>query len=413
MWLGEFDRSDKLCEYAKKMKRNDSESNRSALNRILPARQLQDAVQRLLECPWFTRVWVISEVCLASNIRVSCGGGDAVMSWENLVGIVRDRTTNHFTGFSKQAALLGNPKQRIAIISEMMAQQKEGVSHIDISQLLILAKASNATNDRDKIYAFYGMTLLTTAPDYSRSVESLYVEIAQDYINSIEACYASWNDVTETLRTFQLMSILYSAGALHQHYTLPSWVPDWTYKWHLASFWANPTASLTNAPSRGALSESIRSEYRAGGEHRDSFEIITTSAGPGLRLSAMIVDAVAITSDSTPAPTPTPPESRRKSQSSSKADHLASTSTERYGRAFFHTLREGFTGLATPGIEPGDVLAVLLGGDVPVILRPLPPRNSQWKPFRLLCECFVQSRAVMLGDVVRGGWTAAEDVVLV
>jgi hypothetical protein len=59
------------------------------------------------------------------------------------------------------------------------------------------------------------------------------------------------------------------------------------------------------------------------------------------------------------------------------------------------------------------VLAVLLGGDVPVVLRPLPPRNSPYKPFKLLCECFVQSRAVMFGEAVRGGWIAAEDVVLV
>jgi hypothetical protein len=396
------------------MKRNDSESSRSTLNRILPARQLQDAVQKLLECPWFTRVWVISEVCLASNIRVSCGGGDAVMSWENLVGLIRDRTTQHHTGFSKQAALLGNTKQRIAIMTEIMAQQKDGLPHIDISQLLILAKASNATNDRDKIYAFYGLTLLTTGPDYSRSAESLYMEIAQDYINSIEACYASWNDVTEELRTFQLMSILYSAGALHQHYRLPSWVPDWTYAWHLAPFWAKTSANLTNAPSRGAWSEYVRSEYRAGGDHRDSFEITKMEAGPGLRLSAIILDAIAVTSDSTPASTPNP-ESRGKPQSSSstKADHLASTSTARYGRTFFHTFEKGYTGLAIPGIEPGDVLAILLGGDVPVVLRPLPPKNSPYKPFILLCECFIQSRAVMFGDVVRDGWTVAEDIMLV
>jgi hypothetical protein len=397
------------------MKRSDSESNRSTLNRILPARQLQDAVQKLLERPWFTRVWVISEVCLASNIRVSCGGGDAIMSWENLVGLVRDRTTHDTTGFSKQIALLGNPKQRIAIITEMMAQQKDGLPHIDISQLLILAKASNATNDRDKIYAFYGMTLLTTAADYSRSVESLYIEIAKGYINSIEACYANWNDTTETSRTYQLMSILYSAGALQQHYLLPSWVPDWTYAWHLAPFWANTSANLANAPSYGAWSENVRREFRAGGDHRERFEIVGTGNSPELRLSAAILDTVALIGDSTPAPTPNPETCRRPHNFSTttESNHLASTSTARYGRTYFHTFKDGYIGLATPGVEPGDVLAVLLGGDVPVILRPLPPKNSLCKPFRLLCECFVQSRAVMFGDVIRGGWSAAEDIVLV
>jgi hypothetical protein len=105
------------------MKRTNTLSVRSTtLDRILPARQLQDAVQQLLERPWFTRVWVIGEVCLAPTIRVSCGGGEAVMSWENLVALVRDRATQHTTDFSKQEALLRNPKQRIAIITEMMAQ---------------------------------------------------------------------------------------------------------------------------------------------------------------------------------------------------------------------------------------------------------------------------------------------------
>lgn len=366
---------------------------------------------------------------MATNIRVSCGGGEAVMSWENLVSLVRDRALNHSTGFSKQTSLLGNPKQRIAIITEMMVQQKENIPHTDITQLLILAKASNATNDHDKVYAFHGLTLLTTAPDYSRSVESLYIEIAQDYINSIEACYAGWKAVSDSARTFQLMSILYSAGALHQHYTLlPSWVPDWTYAWHLAPFWASTCANLANAPYRGAWSEQVRCGYRAGGEQKDPFEIIATDARPWLRLSAIILDTIASTSESTPAPTPSASESRRKSSQSSfysssisnsssnlklNSDIIPSSSTARYGRTFFHTFGEGYTGLATPGVEPGDVVAILLGGDVPVVLRPLAPRNSEYKPYRLLCECFVQSRAVMFGDVVRGGWTAAEDVVLV
>lgn len=401
------------------MKRNDSESVRSTLNRILPPRQFQDAVQKLLERPWFTRVWVISEVCLASTIRVSCGGGEALMSWENLVGLVRDRASQQSTGFLKQEALLGNPKQRIAIITEMMAQQKARQLHTDITQLLILAKGSNATNDRDKVYAFHSMTLLSTNPDYTRSVEGLYIDTAQDYINGIEACYAGWRELSETTRTFQLMSIVYSAGALHQHYNLPSWVPDWAFTWHLAPFWAKTVASIVTVPSRDAWTESMRSEYRAGGDHRDNFEIMPTDAGPKLRLSAIILDTIVTTTESTPAPTTNSEGHRsvsgKQSRSSKypKSDHLEPTSASRYGRTFFHTLESGYVGLATPGVEPGDVLALLLGGDVPVVLRPLPPRNSAQKPFKLLCECFVQSRAVMFGDVVSKGWVSAEDVVLV
>lgn len=427
VWLGEFDRSDKLCEYAKKMKRNDSESARSTLKRILPSRQLQDALQKLLDQPWFGRVWVISEVCLASTIRVSCGGGDAIMSWENLISLARDRATQQTSGFAKQEALLGNPKQRIAIITDMMSQQKAGISHADISQLLILAKSSNATHDHDKIYAFYGLTLLTTTPDYARSVESLYVEVARDYINAIEACYAAWKDLTDATRTFQLMSILYSAGALHQHYALPSWVPDWTYTWHLAPIWAKTAPTLLSAPSRDAWTESVRSAYRAGGERRENFEIIAaTDSGPRLRLSAVILDTIATTDTSALDPDPGLSNERltstssttssspiEKKQSPLSAAPFHPTPTATYGRASFRTQKEGFAGLATPGVQPGDVLAILLGGDVPVVLRPLPPPwNSAQRPFRLLCECFVLSREVMCGEVVESR-AGVEDVVLV
>lgn len=347
------------------------------------------------------------------------------MSWENLISLARDRATQQQTsGFAKQEALLGNPKQRIAIITDMMSQQKAGISHADISQLLILAKGSNATHDHDKIYAFYGLTLLTTTPDYTRSVESLYVEVARDYINAIEACYAAWKDLADATRTFQLMSILYSAGALHQHYTLPSWVPDWTYTWHLAPIWAKTAPTLLSAPSRDARTESVRSEYRAGGERRE--QIIATDYGPRLRLSAVILDTIATTDtsalDSDPGLTndqlastspPTSSSSKEQKQPPHSTIPFHPTPTATYGRASFRTQKEGFAGLATPGVQPGDVLAILLGGDVPVVLRPLPPPwNSAQRPFRLLCECFVLSREVMCGEVVESG-VGVEDVVLV
>lgn len=58
VWLGEEDdRSKKLCEYARKMRRGE-DSPRSALSRILSTRQLLDAMQSLLQRQWFTRTWV-------------------------------------------------------------------------------------------------------------------------------------------------------------------------------------------------------------------------------------------------------------------------------------------------------------------------------------------------------------------
>lgn len=58
VWLGEdADNSGNLCDYAKKMRRGD-DGPRSSLSKILTARQLETAIQRLLERPWFYRAWV-------------------------------------------------------------------------------------------------------------------------------------------------------------------------------------------------------------------------------------------------------------------------------------------------------------------------------------------------------------------
>lgn len=155
VWLGEEDdRSKKLCEYAKKMGRGeDSPKNtwKSTLSRIMTQRQLEDAIQSLLQRPWFQRVWVIPEVALARFSVVICGSSR--ISWDNLVRLIRDTQLPRAKGFDKQTHLLGNPRQRIAILTQMIASQRKGLLHTDITQLLILAKSSQATDSHDKVYA--------------------------------------------------------------------------------------------------------------------------------------------------------------------------------------------------------------------------------------------------------------------
>lgn len=61
VWLGvEGDNSSNLCEYAKKMR--SREGPRSSLSKLLTPRQFEVALQKLLERPWFERVWVSPSV---------------------------------------------------------------------------------------------------------------------------------------------------------------------------------------------------------------------------------------------------------------------------------------------------------------------------------------------------------------
>lgn len=408
VWLGEEDdRMKKLCEYAKKMKRSD-DSPKGALKKILGPRELQATMQRLLERPWFQRVWVLPELALARFTVVAFGR--SVMSWDSLVRLIRDLQLPQASGFDKQRDLLGNPRQRIAILTQMAVSQRAELAHTDIAQLLILAKASSATDIRDYIYSFYALTHVTTIPDYAKDPAHLFEEIAVMYINAIkwEASYSSWHDLTEEQRTSQLMSLLYSAGALHQHLPLPSWIPDWTYRWHLASVWCRCNSNVVIGAGKDEWYNGVRSEFRAGGTRRETFELLEDSSGMHhLRVSAVIFDTITVVNETTPIPS----RSNIRSSAIIDADATVESPAWRYGRSFFRS-SYGYSGLATPGIQAGDQLAIVLGGDVPFVLRRSGSHESEAKAYKLLCECFVQSGMVMHGDLVRTEWTAAEDIIL-
>ena len=408
VWLGEEDNNArKLFDYAKKMDNVRDSRKKSALKKILSPRQLQDAIQRLLLRPWFQRVWVIPEVALARFTVVACG--PERISWDNLVRLIRDVELPKLTSFDKQVDLLGNPRQRIAIITQMIASQRAGLAHTDITQLLILAKNSKATDVRDMIYAFFGLTLLTTFPDYTRPVEMLYADIVHMYVNSIkwQTYYSTWHGLTEDQRTHQLMSILYSAGSLQQHYTLPSFIPDWTFSWHLAPIWCKTESNIVTGSGKDEWSIGVRCDFRAGGNERGEFDIIDGPHGMHkLRISVIIFDAISIVSETAPASTPAANEKTLLST------ETAESTTLRYGRNYFRTAK-GHTGIATPGVEAGDGLAIILGGDVPVVVRTRGNHDEKRRAYKLLCECFVQSDTVMHGELARAHWTLAEDIVLV
>jgi hypothetical protein len=60
---------------------------------------------------------------------------------------------------------------------------------------------------------------------------ALLQELGCNIHTSNDPAYASWHDLDDERKDFQLLSILYSAGTLQhsQNHVLPSWVPDWTF----------------------------------------------------------------------------------------------------------------------------------------------------------------------------------------
>lgn len=240
--------------------------------------------------------------------------------------------------------------------------------------------------------------------------EDLFVDIIKEYLWNIldSDAFASCHQLTKQQKTFQAMSIIFSAGTLHQNRErhLPSWVPDWTLSWHLAPIWCKTVSNFV-LTSRDEWSLGIRTDYRAGGEAGElgEFEVIPNSNH--LRLSALVLDSIETVSEA-----PTPETSQVLSTSPFEAWDTSDTSNLRYGRCSFTTVK-GYTGLATRDIAAGDDVAILLGGDVPVVIRRVLEQDGKEDAYQLLCECFVESPTIMFGDYHRANWTSAEEIVLV
>ena len=79
-----------------------------------------------------------------------------------------------------------------------------------------------------------------------------------------------------------------------------------------------------------------------------------------------------------------------------------------FGRVFFITQR-GCTGLAPYGVQPGDEVAVMLGCDIPLMLR-RQGHGLDGPEFHLLGECFMHG--IMFGEAVQDANLAVTTIVL-
>lgn len=119
-------------------------------------------------------------------------------------------------------------------------------------------------------------------------------------------------------------------------------------------------------------------------------------------------DAIISVNEVTPASTP---RAQSLSASPSESWDADDPANFRYGRHFL-TTGKGHTGLATPGIQVSDSIAIILGGDVPVVLRRNSDYSGKSKAYHLLCECYIQAPSIMNGDFLLENRHLAEDIVL-
>ncbi|KAK2593669.1 hypothetical protein QQS21_008638 [Conoideocrella luteorostrata] len=176
--------------------------------------------RRLLQRPWFTRIWVIQEAVMATSAEVICGAW--TMDW-----------TFFFQSISR-ARVLGLPifndpdgkiegddtvdpsvsASQIILLNALRAGESEFVPW-KLIDLLHRGRSSLATRPHDYCYGLMGLSEEFDDPvfkiDYELPVEDLYRKLAQYFVEHGDG-----------------VKMLYNASG--SDLKLPSWVPDWSYR---------------------------------------------------------------------------------------------------------------------------------------------------------------------------------------
>ncbi|KAF2027293.1 hypothetical protein EK21DRAFT_72158 [Setomelanomma holmii] len=361
-------------------------------------------VERLLHRPWFMRVWVIQEVARSKVAVVICGS--RVVSWDCFTRWPFRQAT-----LPKSDVLWSDHTPGVLNYSSGFASSTGTEA---LLRMLRETRASGATDPRDKVFALLGLLSDEERHIYSRLV---------DYYSPVNIIY--WRTAYKMInqsKSLRLLSAVQPPSLAMEHSTLddmPSWVPNWT----------RPTYVLPLG-----LGQTFVEPYNAGGRPCEfRWDVIK-----GLELRGVCVAEVQCIGDGPDALTSnhnhpetvlkagyelleqeaifpldrflhvlsaTPPSAVQSETGYSRdvitLEELSELMTESdqsnlsrlqrrvveltYGRRVF-LAGENLIGLGPESMVEGDVVAVLLGGPTPYILRSVEPDRQRYK---LVGECYV------------------------
>ncbi|KAF7532538.1 hypothetical protein G7054_g7870 [Neopestalotiopsis clavispora] len=202
------------------------------------------ALRAILERPYFTRLWVMQEVCCARELIVRCG--DDMMPWDafrdsfvvalTVGGLIRHvghppwlwcsirlaQLRHHYQAMNRVPPNQSQALNAIEFIAESHLRQTAG-SGSNIIPFLELSSNLSCAMEHDKIYGMLGLAhpSLPIKPNYQVPIEECYKEITLA--------------ILEQRGNLDMFSAC-SAQMFQNKKTLPSWVPDFSLdhlQWYL------------------------------------------------------------------------------------------------------------------------------------------------------------------------------------
>lgn len=190
------------------------------LNVSLPPLKVSyEAMSSIFRRPWFDRVWVFQELCMADNVEVVIG--PYRLFWGSLIA-----ADDVLLSIRAVAGPSSRASARARLMDSWRAEIHQG-KEIELFKLLQYAHGCQSTDPRDKVFAVLG--LMTNpgfhfVPDYNLTVADVYRKVVLEYIRlyqNLDIFSCAW------LNTFDNEADLPFWLARTRDRELPSWAPDW------------------------------------------------------------------------------------------------------------------------------------------------------------------------------------------
>ncbi|ROV96494.1 hypothetical protein VSDG_05409 [Cytospora chrysosperma] len=173
--------------------------------------EIQETFSKLMARPWFRRVWILQEVATSRKATVMCG---RVLVSTRIFALVPT-----IIGFTVQ--------EHCQAVLDIMPGHSRRLSwwseRQDLQTLLLKFAASEATDERDKIYALLG---ISSDAYNSKELVPNYVKDVQQLIHDTWS-YILFKEVLDpSLHGFPKLNIIEFLQILDR-------LPQWTLKWSL------------------------------------------------------------------------------------------------------------------------------------------------------------------------------------
>lgn len=211
---------------------------RSTLDVILLNQDVSNAIKKLYQLPWFTRVWILQEVGLATIATAVWGRSQIdfyeigefiyfAMAHGNLTTALRQDIKDIISGspyyafynvwstYDKKNSWVSRSRDLSLHVSWMAENTK-----IDFILVLEASRRLNATNDLDHVFAFLGHPK-AIQPGTNKTL------IQADYNTDLETLHHSLaSKLAETSLNF-LVQVQNVAEDIDPNNANPSWIPQW------------------------------------------------------------------------------------------------------------------------------------------------------------------------------------------